>query len=83
MDLFACDECRAIYRELRQASRPLPFALALAPQQIGDWLRQIDDELAAQMRETSLLWKTWRRLQEHRALTGHSLSVSPFRPNPN
>jgi hypothetical protein len=33
------------------------------------------------MRKTSPLWKTWRRLQEHRNLTGHTLSVLPIPQN--
>jgi len=27
------------------------------------------------------LWKIWRRLQQHRALTGHSLSLLPLPTN--
>jgi len=58
-----------------------------ARQAIAEWVRQLDEEELARIRETSSLWKTWRRLQEHRNLTGHMLSVLPLPPhaisNPN
>jgi hypothetical protein len=52
-----------------------------------DYLRELNDDDCARLRETSDLWKTWRRIQEHRTLTGHSPSLSGFPPdaitNPN
>jgi hypothetical protein len=88
MDLFSCDECRAIYRELRDSYRaategtPDPHADPHnAPQQIADWLQELNEQACAEMRERSSLWKTWRRLQQHRNLTGHTLSVLPIPPN--
>src|SRR5215469_15680217 len=50
-------------------------------QQIADWVQQLNEEECARMRETSALWNTWRRMQEHRNLTGHILSVWPVPPN--
>lgn len=84
MDSFSCDECRAIYWELGEAYRAVaggPPDRNNAPQQIGDWVRQLNEGDCAWMRETSSLWKTWRRLREHRSRTGHTLSVLPLPPN--
>jgi hypothetical protein len=84
MDSSSCDECWAIYRELRDAFRVLSERSSdqnTAPQQLAAWLEQLDQEECARMRETSAIWKTWRRLQEHRAVTGHPLSLLPVPPN--
>ena len=83
MDSFRCAECRAIYQELRKAHRAATQnALDQhGTQQIADWVQQLNEEECARMRETSALWKTWRRLQQHRNLTGHTLSVLPVPPN--
>ena len=90
MDPFSCDECRAIYQELREGLRAATGSMSderNARQAIAEWVRQLDEEELARIRETSSLWKTWRRLQEHRNLTGHMLSVLPLPPhaisNPN
>ena len=48
---------------------------------LAEWLEQLDEEECARTRETSPLWATWRRLREHRALTGHRLSALPIPPN--
>jgi hypothetical protein len=83
MGSFRCAECRAIYQELREAHRAATQnALDQhGAQKIADWVQQLNEEECARMRETSALWKTWRRLQEHRNLTGHTLSVLPIPPN--
>jgi len=46
----------------------------MTPQDLIAWLQELDEDDCARMRETSSLWKTWRRLREHRTLTGHSPS---------
>jgi hypothetical protein len=90
MDPFSCDECRAIHRELRDAYLAATGSVVdrtSVPQQIADWVQQLNEEDCARMRETSSLWAAWRRLQEHRTLTGHYLSRLPVAPdaisNPN
>jgi hypothetical protein len=80
---LSCSECQSIYRELIEASRAArergqEQETAALP--LTAWLEQLDEEECAQMRETSSLWATWRRLQEHRARTGHHLSVLPLPP---
>jgi hypothetical protein len=75
MDSFSCDECRAIYYELREAFRPLHKA---TPQEIAGFLEGLDLQQCARMRVSSDMWKAWRRMQEHRVLTGHV--VSPLGP---
>jgi hypothetical protein len=86
MNRFRCRECQAIYEELLEAARTIPDAGA-GLHDLQAWFEQFSEEEWAQMRQTSPLWKTWRRLQEHRALTGHTLSVLPVAPdalsNPN
>jgi hypothetical protein len=78
MDSSPCAECRAIYRELQEAYVAAKVRLSgqtTTPQEIGTWIQGLDEEECAQMRETSDLWAAWRRWQEHRALTGHWLSL--------
>ena len=43
----------------------------IASQDLVNWLQELNEDSCAQMRETSPLWRTWRRLQDHRTLTGH------------
>lgn len=84
MDSFSCDECRAIYWELREALRAATEVQSdrnNTPREIADWVEGLNEDDCARMRETSDLWKTWRRLQEHRSLTGHWLSLLPLPPN--
>jgi hypothetical protein len=81
MDSFKCDECRAIYQELKEAHYAATQDTPDLPQQIADWVEHLNEEECPRMRETSDLWKTWRRLQEHRNLTGHTLSMLPVPPN--
>ena len=90
MGSFSCDECLAIYVELRESSaaaRELRSNQNATPRELAAWLQQLHEDDCARLRETSSLWKTWRRLQEHRALTGHWLSLLPSPPeamaNPN
>jgi len=84
MDAHSCEECQAIYRELMHAAhkaRQSLFDQPTPPQQVVAWLEQLNEDDCARLRETSSLWKTWRRLQEHRTLTGHSISLLPVPPN--
>ena len=90
MDSPFCDECRAIEREFRRAAREAAeHGSDRSPEarSIDAWLELLNLEDCARMRESSSLWKTWRRLQRHRILTGHSPSVLPMPPaaisNPN
>jgi hypothetical protein len=59
--------------ELTRDQNTSPLALAT-------WLEQLNEEECARMRDTSILWATWRRLQKHRALSGHYLPVLPLSP---
>jgi hypothetical protein len=90
MSRVLCDECREIYLELRKAAETVDW------RQIGQdrtvprlaaYVEQLDEADCAWMRENSPLWKAWRRLMQHRTLTGHTLSVLPIPPdalsNPN
>lgn len=90
MHPFQCEECRAIYQELREAHRAAArdgSALQNTPREIAGWIQQLNEEKCAQIRETSSLWKTWRRMRGHLSRTGHTLSVLPLPPgalsNPN
>lgn len=83
MDRFSCDECRAIYEDLRVA---FPISRSATPQEIAAFLEGLDMRQCASTRLSSAMWKAWRRMQEHRVLTGHL--VSPLGPasaltNPN
>jgi len=78
MDLFSCDECRDIYRELRDASRRA--GESATPQDLAAWVLQLDEEECARLRESSDLWKVWRRMREHRAVTGHWQPVMALPP---
>jgi hypothetical protein len=86
MDLFSCDECRAIYRELRDALARRAGQNS-TPQKIAAWVQRLDEDECARLRGSSDLWKAWRRLQEHRVLTGHWQPVLTLPPdalsNPN
>jgi hypothetical protein len=84
MDTFSCEECRAIYRGLQDASAAARNGLAnweSSPQQLAVWLEHLNEDDCARMRATSSLWKTWRRLMEYRTLSGHSLSLLLLPPN--
>ena len=78
MDSFSCDECRAIYFELREACRAMGNAPGASSQQISEWVQRLNEEECARLRESSGLWKAWRRLQAHRSLTGHTQPVLPL-----
>jgi hypothetical protein len=82
--VFACEECRAIYRELRDAGRRDVGSFS---EGLAAWVQQLNEEECARMREDSILWNAWRRMQEHRTLTGHWLPLLPVPPgaisNPN
>jgi hypothetical protein len=83
MDALSCSECRAICLELREALSVFVGTpeVGVDPAQLGEWIRSLNEEECARIRETSSLWRAWRRLQEHRTLTGHVLSVLPLPPN--
>jgi hypothetical protein len=72
MNTFSCDECRAIYQELRQAWPP---GRPVAPEEIAAFVNGLDPQQCARTRLTSVMWKAWRRMQEHRVLTGHVVSL--------
>jgi uncharacterized protein YhaN len=79
----SCSECRAIHQEFQEALAAAKVRLSdrsAAPDHLAAWIQGLDEE-CARMRETSSVWATWRRLQEHRALTGHWLSPLPVPPN--
>jgi len=78
-----CAECQAIYGELVKASHAVRHQMrheGASRVDLTAWLEQLNEEKCTDMRETSSLWATWRRLREHRALTGHSLSALPLPP---
>jgi hypothetical protein len=62
---YRCDECSAIRRELDEA---------MAAEHA--WLERLDDDESARLRETSAIWKAWRKAGEHQLRTGHSISVA-------
>jgi hypothetical protein len=78
-----CAECQAINSELVKASHAVRDHMrheGASPVDLAAWLEQLNEEECADMRETSSLWATWRRLRGHRALTGHSLLALPLPP---
>ena len=80
-----CAVCLAIARELRDSLRQTDSTITAG--QLSRYVHELNEDDCARLRETSDLWKTWRQLQEHRALSGHSLSLSGLPPdaitNPN
>ena len=69
-----CPECDSIRLEFAEAWRSLRGRLSgrrPAPNQIAAWLEQLDETQCRETRETSSLWRVWRRQREHRILTGH------------
>jgi hypothetical protein len=90
MDGFECEECKAVYQELRKAAETLGQHQARygnTSAALASFIEGLDDEECTRIREASPLWKAWRRLREHRNLTGHFISVLPIPPsaisNPN
>ena len=45
------------------------------PQDLRAWLERLDEDECARLRETSAIWKAWRKAGEHQLRTGHSISV--------
>jgi hypothetical protein len=81
MEFFACEECREINKELRNAFEATHLTNSnQESRDLAGWLARLDETECARMRDVSPLWKTWRRWQEHRTKTGHALSV--FLPLP-
>jgi hypothetical protein len=72
-----CEECRAIRLALREAYLAARDHTT-NPQEIAAWLEQLNEQDCARMRANSSLWKTWRRLMQHRTLTGHFVSYLPL-----
>ncbi len=75
----SCPECRAIQQEFREAfaaARDRLSTQAATPSDLTSWIAQLDEDECARMREMSDLWKTWRRLQEHRIATGHLVTLA-------
>ena len=81
---YHCDECAAIRRELREATAA-ERARALDDQQdLRAWLERLEDDECARLRETSRMWKAWRKALEHRFRTGHLvLALSESMDSPN
>jgi hypothetical protein len=80
MNSVVCEECQAIYRELKDAVAASSY-VDRSRIDLLEWLEQLDEAECTQMRDTSPLWKAWRRLQEHRVLTGHSPAVLVLPPS--
>jgi hypothetical protein len=71
----------AICRDLRDAAEVIRREQSgqdTGPRQLAAYLEQLDETECARVRVNSPLWKTWRRLMQHRTLTGHSLPVLPL-----
>ena len=87
MDANSCPECQAIVDEMRAAAREVRAGhpgKAMTPMELVSWLERLDEEECARLRESSPFWRTWRKLMEHGALTGHSLSfLSALSPGAN
>jgi len=81
MDGFPCEECQAIFRDLWEAHRANAESGDHTPEELEQWIAQLNIYDCAGMRATSDLWKAWRRLQAHRTLTGHNVSVLPIPPD--
>jgi hypothetical protein len=82
MERFPCAECRAIFRDLWEAHRAANGAGPdQPPPELEEWIAQLNLYDCAGIRATSNLWKAWRRLQAHRTLTGHNVSVLPIPPD--
>ena len=62
----SCPECLAIYRQLADSVRQHH----VASQPLADWIRQVDGYDCSRIRQTSVLWAIWRRLQNHPPLAG-------------
>jgi len=59
---------------MKHAAEEMHFRQATPPQgDLIEWLKQLHEEDRAQTRASSPFWKAWRRLQEHKVLTGHSI----------
>ena len=82
MDGFACEECRAIYHELREAIEAARGRRSadISAQTLAGWVEQLDSEDLARIVQTSPFWKPWRRLREHRTRTGHWQSPLAMAP---
>jgi hypothetical protein len=72
MEAFPCRECRAIYDELRAA---FPRQRNATAHEIAAFVNGLDLQTCARTRLSSDMWKAWRRMQEHRVLTGHNVSL--------
>jgi len=72
----ACEECRAILRELQEIYDAIRERAAGSGTDLTAWVRGLDEAECARMREDHSHWKVWRRMQEHHLRTGHSPLLS-------
>lgn len=77
MDERSCPECAALRRQLNEAIAAEGEGESTTDQTLAAWLTEIDEDKAARVRAASPVWSTWRRLVDHRARTGHWVSVVP------
>jgi hypothetical protein len=75
MKAYHCGECSAIRRELDEAMAAERARVGGEPQDLRAWLERLDEDECARLRETSDMWKAWRKAVEHQLRTGHSISV--------
>ena len=82
MEIFACDG--AIHLEIQDVFAAMKDGLSdrsTTPNDFAAWVQLLTQDECSGMREASSFWKTWRRLQDHRSLTGHDLSPLPVPSN--
>ena len=60
MDGFPCEECQAIFRDLWEAHRANAESGDHTPEELEQWIAQLNIYDCAGMRATSDLWKAWR-----------------------
>ncbi len=76
-----CAICQTLCLELGEGLRR-PGA-SIRSGEISDYLRELNEDDCASLRETSDLWKTWRRIQEHRILSATRRRCRDYRPRPS
>jgi hypothetical protein len=74
-----CEECVMLRQQLDQAIAAENALVRPAEgEDLAAWIDRLDAEHAGRVRETSAVWKAWRKLVDHRARTGHIISVIPW-----
>jgi hypothetical protein len=73
---YRCDECSAIRRELDEAMEAERARSSGEPRDLRAWLERLDLDECARLRETSVIWKAWRKAVEHQLRTGHSILLA-------